>query len=296
MILTYCLLTMIIKCEECGKGTNGTVCKNCGLVIDIKPLATENDGYSRRREDATTLYSAGHRVWSHPLSPDIRKTSMAFNPKYQKEYVDYVYVKAYEAIGRVCSQLKLPQNVKYEALNLFKGIRKKDANFFQSYKLGPTYLACIKIACKINDFPIFNNDLASVIDYQSDISSRNVSYMEKKFNRAYRAILKLYKLNIKTPEHPTFINFVCNKLGLPYPVAIDIHGVYTRIKKFFQPHFRVNGYILALFYIYGSKKYSFYLKTLEEMFHTSTKTIINRKNEILNILKNLGGKDDNKEM
>ena len=281
-----------MKCEDCGKGTDGTVCKNCGLVIDIKPLATENDGYSRRREDATTLYSAGHRVWSHPLSPDIRKTSMAFKPKYQKEYSDYVYVKAYEAIGKVCAQLKLPQSVKFEALNLFKGIRKRDNNFFQSYKLGPTYLACIKIACKINDFPIFNNDLASVIEYQSDISSKNVSYMEKKFNRAYRAILRLYKLNIRIPEHPNFISYACNKLKLPYEFAVETYEKYSVLKKYFQPHFRLEGYILALIYIYG-QRFHIYLKTLEKLFYTSSKTIINRKNEILNII---GGKDDSKEM
>lgn len=268
-----------MKCEECGEETDGIVCKKCGLVISDRPISKSGTGYATRKEDITTLYGANVRSWDHPLSPNIRSASKAFKPKYQKKYVDYVYVKAYESIGKLCTQLQLPTHIKYETLNLFKGIRKLNPDFFQSYKLGPTYLACIKIACKINDFPITNHDLANVIDYQANVPKKNTSYMERKFNRAYRAILNLYKLRIKMPEHPNFIDFACNKLGLPYSLIKKIHEQYTSLKEYFQPHFRIEGYILALIHIFGNQR----LNRLEKVFHTSSKTIVNRRNEILKL-------------
>ena len=285
-----------MKCIECGEETDGIVCRGCGLVVESRPIARDIKSNNTRKWDLATLYSAGQRVWQHPLSPNIRPMSRAFKPRYQKKYVDYVYIKAYESISKSCAHLQLPEKIKFEALNLFKGIRELDSDFFKNYKLSPTYLACIKIACRINDFPISNYELANIIDYETDLSRKNLSYMERRFNRAYRAILKLYNLTIKTPEHPAFIDYVCNKLNIPYSFVIEIHNRYTMLKRFFQPHFRVEGYILALIYIYGNQQFGLYLKTLEEMFHTSAKTIGNRKNEILYILKKIRGKDDSKEM
>ena len=272
-----------MKCEECESEVDGSVCKKCGLVIDDSPIATGNDGYPSRKFDTTTLYSAGIRGWDSPLSPKIRKMSKAFNPRYQKKYEDYVYVKAYEGISKLCASLRIPNLVKNEALNLFRGIRTLDKDFFKKNKLAPIYLACIKIACKINDYPIMNHDLANVIDYKISKSNKNLSYMEKKFNRAYREILRLYNLRIKTPEHPNFINYACNILKLPYEFVVDVHCDYTNLKRFFKPHFRLEGYILAIIYLNGKDEYKLTLKSLEEIFHMSSLTISNRKNEILNI-------------
>ncbi len=235
-----------MKCEECGSRIEDTVCKSCGLVIDARPIAMNINGYPARKLDITTLYAAETHSWDHPLSPKIRKISRAFNPRYQKKYEDYVYVKAYEAISKICSSLRIPNLVKFEALNLFKGIRTLDKDFFKKNKLAPIYLACIKIACKINDYPIMNHDLADVIDYKINKTSKNLSYMEKKFNRAYREILSLYNLRIKTPEHPNFIDYACNKLNLPYEFVVDVHCDYVNHRRSFEPHFRLEGYILAI--------------------------------------------------
>ena len=274
-----------MKCEECGYETDGQICKQCGLVIDDKPIAMGTHGFPPRRWDITTLHSAEMFGWDSPLSPKIRKRSKGFNPKYQKKYEDYVYVKAYEAISKLCAALQTPPMIKFEALNLFKGIRDVDANFFKRVKLAPTYLACIKIACKINDYPIMNYQLAEAIDYKLSKDKTNVSYMEKKFNRAYREILRLYNLKLKTPEHPRFIDYACSRLGLPYYFTVDIHRAYTTWKYYFKPHFRIEGYILALIYIYGKRIYSLTLKKIEEKFHTSALTISNRKKELLKVIK-----------
>ncbi len=272
-----------MKCEECGEEVEGNVCKKCGLVIEDRPILSDNNGHPARKADITTLYAIEMRGWDHPLSPKIRKISRSFSPKYQKKYEDYIYVKAYESITKLCSQLEIPKHIKHEALNLFKGIRKIDNSFFKTNKLAPTYLACIKIACKINDFPISNYDLASVIDYEFNDDKKNYGYMEKSFNRSYIAILKLYNLNIKQPEHPKFIDYACEKLGLPYEFAVDIHKRYNGLKKYFEHHFKIEGYILALIYIFGRNKYNIYLDTLVDAFHISQPTIVSRRGEILNL-------------
>jgi len=276
-----------MKCNDCGKKVEGVVCKECGLVIDDKPIALNGNGYPQRKYDITTLYASEMWSWEHPLSPKIRKISKAFNPKYQKNYKDYVYIKAYEAISKLCASLRLTKNIKFEALNLFRGIRTLDADFFKKVKLAPTYLACIKIACKLNDFPILNHDLASVIDYKLNKDSRNLSYMEKKFNRAYRSIIELYGLRIEPPKHPKFIDYVCSVLNTPYDFIKLIHVKHTELKRFYQPHFRVDGYILALVYIYGRQRFGFTLKMLDEQFHMSSLTISNRKNELKKVIKKI---------
>lgn len=271
-----------MECEECGEEVDGNVCKNCGLVVYSRPIIVNNLGYTPRKKDITTLYSADYRSWEHPLSPNIRKAGMDFVPRYQKKYVDYVYVKAYESITKLCSKLKMPKHIIYESLNLFKGLRKKDEDFFKHYELAPTYLACIKIACKIHDFPILNYELAQVIDYKTySGTDGNMAYMEKKFNRAYRAILKIYKLYIPNPEHPNFINYACVRLNLPCEFATNIHKKYTAFSPVMQPHFRLEGYVLALIYIYGAELFGITLKQLGNEFHISSITISNRKNELL---------------
>lgn len=285
MMFHILILMNAIVCIECGNETDGRVCKKCGLVIDLRPIALDSSSYPSRRMDITTLYAADMRGWSHPLSPNIRKAGRDFVPKYQKQYDDYVYIKAYEVISKLCASLKLTKNIKFEALNLFKGIKKIEPKFFQINKLAPTYLACIKIACKINNFPISNYDLSKTIDYEvSKPSKKNLGYMEKKFNKSYRAILKLYKLKIKNPEHPSFINYACNRLNIPYSFTRNLHEKYTQFNKYFAPHFRIEGYILALIYIYGRDEFKLTLKKLEKKFHVSSLTISNRKNEILKII------------
>lgn len=278
-----------MKCKECGNKTNGIVCKECGLVINEKPIANGMSGYDQRRWDITTLYAANVRTWDSPLSPKTRKRSRAFKPRYQKIYDDYVYLKAYESITKICSFLRTSNSVRFEALNLFRGIRIKDPEFFKKVKLAPTYLACIKIACKMNDFPMMNHQLAKAIDYKLDKDDTNLTYMEKKFNRAYKEILKLYNIRLTPPLYPNFISYACEQLNLPFTFTKKIYDRYSSLRPFIQPHFKLEGYILAIIHIEAKIHHiNIKIQTLEKTFHISPSTISNRKNEIKTIIKRSG--------
>jgi len=216
---------------------------------------------------------------------------MDFQLKYQKVNTDYVYIKAYEQIVKICSNLKIPDIVKNEALNIFQNIQRSDDKFFMKYKLYPIYLACVKIACKIHDFPISNNELALMIEYTTkNENNKNMGYMEKKFNRAYRAIFKLLNLKIEAREHPNYIDYVCRNLNLPYDFTKYIHKKFDSLRRYFQPHFKIEGYILALVYIYGREKFNLHLNQLSRMFYVSTLTISNRRNEVLKYENRMGKK------
>ena len=277
-------------CEECGEETNGLVCKKCGLVINDRPIAQDMIPLVYVNRRMGKLMPLDHDTWESPLSPKIRRKSRGFNLIYHKMGKDgfdqYLYLKAYETISKLCSLLRVPRIVRYEALNLFKGIRNINPDFFKVNKLAPTYLACIKIACKIHDYPITARELADVIDYKiADNSKNNMAYMEKKFNRSYRAIKKLYNLSIPQPEHPRFIDFACDRIDAPYSFAIKIHKIYTQLKDIFKGHYRIEGYILAIIYIFGKEAYNLTLKKMEEMFQISSLTISKRKNELLEVVR-----------
>ena len=274
-------------CEDCKEEVLESVCRNCGLVIEDRPLVNNAFAVGRKNFDITTLHSVDSRIYDHPLSPNIRKKSWCFNPRYQKDQDEYRYVKAYEQISKVCGILRMPDSVRYESLNIFKGLKKKDGSFFQVHGLAPTYLACIKIACRIHDFPISNHDLSQLIDYDIKIKKNsNVGYMEKKFNRAFRHIIKIYKMHFSRPKKPNYINYVGIKLNYDIDFIKFIYNEYSKLSKFFQHHFRLEGYILALFYVYGKPKFGLTIKKLEETFHMSALTITNRKNEILKMVIN----------
>ena len=277
---------MVLICDDCGKEVDGNICKNCGLVMIEQPFAYGNNNFSRRRVDITTLIAADMMGLEHPLSPKIRKRGRDWKVKYQKKPEDYTYIKAYEQICKICSSLSIPDIVRYEALNIFQNIQKTDDKFFIRFKLDPVYLACVKIACKIHDFPIFNNELAQMINYRvKNGNKKNMGYMEKKFNNAYKNIIYLLGLKLKRKKQPNYIDYVCTNLKVPYSFTKHIHKKYNQLRKYFQPHFKIEGYILALIYIYGKERYNINMNLLGKNFYISILTISNRRNEILNMLK-----------
>jgi len=112
-------------------------------------------------------------------------------------------------------------------------------------------------------------------------NKKNMGYMEKKFNRAYRNIIQLLGLRLTRKKQPNYIDYVCSNLGLPYDFTKHIHKKYGHFRKYFQPHFKNEGYILALVYIYGRERFNIHMNLLGKKFYVSTLTISNRRNEIL---------------
>lgn len=282
-------------CKFCGKNSQREdVCTNCGVVYNTHTL----DYSPVKRLDKKSKEKKYNVVYKHPLSPDIgffqKYPKHAKNPelnralkrqKKEKDNRDRVdYVKAYQAIKLIGDSLQLPKNIIMETINIYRCVKDKDDGFFRKYKLKPSYIAFIKISCQLNDFYIGNDELIEYADYCRK-NKRLRGYMDKKFNKAYIETKKLLNIQIDEVKHPSYIDYVANKLELPYSCCVTIHRIYDNIRKYTQSQYKIEGYILALYYIKFSKKYKLSLSFLEKMMKVSRITISSRRDEILRMTK-----------
>lgn len=279
-------------CPICGKRSNKKeVCTNCGLVVDMHPIQSN----PRMWNDRKTRDRKYDNTFQHPLSPDIgyghvhsRNTSCkdlrgAFNRQRKgfnnKEHRAYIH--AYQYIKLLGGNLKLPKKVTLEAINLYRALLDKKPDFPIKYGLKVFYLVFIKIACKIHDYPISNGELKTFIDYPHK-ETNNIAYMDRIFNTAYQFTISVLKLKFIRPESPNYIIYVCSKLKLPQSCSIEIYKMYEKIKKYIK--FRLEGYIIALYYIRFKKKHGLTYRILEKEFEKSRLTISSKIKEIKEIL------------
>lgn len=279
-------------CPICGKRSNKEeVCTNCGLVINTHPIQFKPKKWKNKKLNKQQY----NNTFLHPLSPDIayghihsRKTTSpdlrgAFN-RQRKGYNNQAhrsYVRSYQYIKLLGGNLNLPKRVILEAINLYRVLAIKEPRFSVKYGIKPFYLAFIKIACKIHDYPISNGELKAYIDYNHR-PTNNMAYMDRIFNNCYKFIVKTLELKFPRIQSPNYIIFACNKLGLPFSCATEVNRVFQKIKNYIQ--YRVNGYILALYYMIFSKKYKITYRRLEETFETARLTISSKIKEINKIM------------
>lgn len=284
-----------MKCEECGTELEEKfVCKGCGLVVeevmfDKLPI----QGYTEKDKDRTT-----YREWEGPLAPNIRYSHRfpkrptnpalrrSFNIQRRQEKKDkaHKYMVAFLEIKKCCSFLRLPNNVTNEVINIYRCVNEKETDFFKKHGRRPSFLAFIKIACRIHEYPMRNSQLIELVDYKLS-GKRTTAYMDKKFNKAFMMTIKLLGIKFKTPEHPKFIDYACVNLFLPYGCAKMVHNIYRHYKHVFKPEYKLEGYILALYYILFKKNHRITLDHLEDIFEVSRITIGNRRKELLKVLK-----------
>jgi len=284
-----------MKCPECKKELyESYVCTNCGLVVepiyfDFGPV---------KIMDIKNKEKVFMNEWSHPLDPSIQVSHnfptksrnptlrRAFNLQRREQHKGRMhdYMKTFLELKKICSFLNLPKNIFNEVINIYKCIIKKNRDFFKKNGRKPSYLAFIKIACRIHEFPLKNSQLIELVDYKVR-EKRTTAYMDKKFNKAYINAIKILGITFKIPEHPKYIDYVCNVLNLPYGCATRIHEYFTRLKNRIGTEYKLEGYILALYYILYKKEFKLTLDLLEEMFEVSRITISNRRNELLKVIK-----------
>lgn len=267
---------------------------NCGLVLDpvwydFNPIKIMN------KRKAEKEYS---NSWSHPLDPNLEYGHIypkrIFNPelrralqlqrKTEKKTDGDAYLKSFLSLKKYCSILNLPEQVKYEAINIYKCIIERDKDFFKKYGTKPSYLSFIKIACILHEFPLKNSQIIELVDYKVN-EKRTTAYMDKKFNRAYISAKRLLGNIFKIPEKPRYIDYVCLTLDLPYECAVKVHKIYQKIKKRLRKEHKLEGYILALFYIMFKQDYGITLNRLEELFEVSRITISDRRKFLLKMVK-----------
>jgi len=253
-------------CYICKKDVYGSVCKECGLVLEDHPIdyTLPQKIRSKFNKDKKVFVEN----FSHLLKPNIQYTNINDKKYYKKNTKEYHYTKAYIEISKFCSMFKLGGMIKYEALNIYNNIYDKDKNFFIKYNLMPSYLAFIRLACKIHDFHI---NLKSI---------HNLCGI-KKFNRSYTETIKLLHINVPNPENPRYIGYVGKTLNLDYKKIVLIYKYYKRMKKDFI-NGKQEGYILAL-YLLTNKNLT--IKDLSVTFNISEPTISRRKKEVLKLVK-----------
>lgn len=254
-------------CPECGtKMEDFIVCRNCGLVIEDRPIDYSS---SQMRKNLKLAKKEFQREVYGPMSPNINFMRMGNGRKYyDKNTKEYLYTKAYVKISSICSSLQISKTIRNEALNIYNEMRKKEDNIFLKYGNSACYTAFIRIACKIHDYPISVNELLSY-------NSQN----EHKYNKALFKTKK--ELNIKFCRNEnSFIDKIAAELGIEYKYAQKVREIYNRMKKSFVGN--QNNYIIALYKLVVPNLRSV---RLSKQFNVTTVTISNKIKEIKRLIK-----------
>lgn len=261
-------------CENCKiELTNFNTCYECGLVITDRPLSNLTP---MQRDKLGSRELPKNLELIHPHTPHIVFLRNNNGKEYySKSNDEYKYMIAYTDIIKYCKNLKLPNHIKDESLSIYKYIRKQDPKFFIKFGLHPSYLAFIRIACKINGVYIDRNNLIEFISH--------LNKPIKKFNKSYMASMEIINLNLNhAPDPPTFIDFVGSHFDIPYKTITETYKEYKLMKPFFNSAYKIEGYILAIFFN-KAHRYKVQIADLIEKFDISTNTIMNRKRELRNI-------------
>ncbi len=277
-----------MKCPECGKEVYDLhTCTNCGLVVDpmqydFGPCKKMNGQKKEKEYDNEGMRPLDPSIqYTHIFPKRVRRPALrrAFKVqrKEQRESDAHEYMKTFLDIKKHCSVLQLPKIVIEEVLNIYRCTLEKEPNFFMRYGRVPSYMAFIKIACRIHDYIIKKSELNVLADYDLD--------NERKFNRPYMAILKMFKLIFPIPKNPNYIDYVCSILELPYSCAQKVRDIYKSLICVFKSGY-IESYILALYYILYKKEYKLTFKLLGETFEVSEISIMNRRKELMKVMNN----------
>ncbi|MFX0070701.1 MAG: hypothetical protein ACFFAO_06385 [Candidatus Hermodarchaeota archaeon] len=288
----------MIKCPYCKKDSyKSDVCTECGVVFQDRLLVNESEYIKKKKgEDLTKpLYNE----FFSPLSPDFeyrhkyprwsKNSELNRALKRQKlkwnKSKDYFYKRDHTEINRICAYLQLPSVIRNEALNIRLQIDKIEENYFKrrnKYKL----TACVRLACKIHDYPIDIKELVQLINGFPPINNEDLRMKGNPYKRTmdkeYMGLQEKLKIFIDPfPKNTSLISYACKRLGLNQDIETECYNEYDNIKIQFKSQYSLKGYVLALIYLICKKeKVKIRLTDLEEGFGVSRTTISSRIDDI----------------
>lgn len=253
-----------MMCPECKNKVYGNVCKNCGLVINEIELVNLP---KRRKDDNNKL-----NPFSSEFTPDVRYMSKTKSSKkyFNKSKKHYLYVKAYVKINSLCTSLKLTKNVRNEALDIYRKMRKKNNSIFRKCGTIPSYLAFLKVAAEINCFPLFSHELQ---EYNEQPISN--------YNKALMITKKTLNIRFKRSHYAYFASYVCQKLNVIESVCKTIE-IYNKLSKHFIGNQKT--FIVAIVFLLHEKLFEKDFD-FKKIFGTTKTTIKNKMLHIKRLIK-----------
>lgn len=228
-----------------------------------------------------------HKYAKNAQNPELNRALKRQKKKNRKSEIEF-YNRDHIEINRICSSLQLSRKVRNEALNIRKQVGKIEDIKTKNYHV--RCIACIKLACKIHDFPVSYRELIQLTNgngTNGKITVKGNSF-KKEIDKELLNLLRKLKLNIpRFPDSPHYIPYICDKLGLDIKAEMKILELYQHYKRFFKTQYSLKGYILALIYLRLRKDYKIRLTDLEEKSGVSRTTISARVRELERLWENI---------
>jgi transcription initiation factor TFIIB len=229
-------------CPECGGSIinlnqiGEIVCSQCGLVLNERSVdVTHSDKRAYTSQEKKQREHTGAPISS--LLPDIGltnvidkknikdpdlKRAVKWNTRITWEKRNILI--ATTELKRICSNLNLPNHIKFEAIKLYKEAFKK--KLLRGRSINSMIAACIYLAIRLKKIP---RTLQEILEESSE--------NEKDIRRCYRVLIR--ELNIKSPNTdpsaliPTYIA----NLNLNH----EVEGIATKIVNIFSSKFSTSG-------------------------------------------------------
>ena len=278
----------MLYCENCGAELERMTCKECGLVSEELEFIAEYQTDRRFfKDDVREDYIGKMPFLAYPSSPSIRfqnkqpKKSKNFElnkalksqNKISKKDEDDYYLSAHMDIKSICSYLRLPSTVSEECFNMAKELIKIKKTYFFNGKGEYRYLACIKIACKLNNVYLDDQELVKMSrEYDNGPINMRNNQINRNMNREMMDIKHSLKIFITFPEKPIFISYACSNLKIDQDTETEIYRIYSKLYRAFNGKNKLEGYILGIIYL-KCKRNGIGLELLEKTFSVSRDTI-----------------------
>jgi len=265
----------VLLCPECKNEVYGTVCKNCGLVFESKPVTNLQ---KRSLKDDVDNRTNGWR-WSYSSLEDATTHSdKTSNPElkkaFKREHVNdskfgRKYLNGYYEIKKIVGNLRLSRNISDTAIYLLRTLIEREY-MVKTRRRYAIFAALVIIGSRLNNIP-----------FRYEQVYEHTPETPKSIKSAYYSIVN--ELKIKIPKF-TLVQYIihhCNLLGIYSPLRQTILYTTMLIEKEHISGKDPVGYSAAIIrHVTGISR-----KTLSKKLFVSAPVITWRYNEIKGFLK-----------